>query len=42
MGRLTAATVRGLSKPGRYGDGGTLYLLVAPGSGNMKRDPVAT
>ena len=30
MGRLTAATVRGLSKPGRYGDGGTLYLLVAP------------
>ena len=31
MGRLTAALVRALSKPGRYGDGGTLFLRVAPG-----------
>ena len=33
MGRLTAAMVRSLSKPGRYGDGpgSTLYLNVAPG-----------
>ena len=31
MGRLTARMVRGLSKPGRYGDGGTLFLNVAPG-----------
>ena len=32
MGRLTVATVRGLSKPGRYGDGpgSTLYLVVQP------------
>ena len=32
MGRLTAATVRGLSKPGRYGDspGSTLDLVVQP------------
>ena len=32
MGRLTAATVRGLSKPGRYGNGpgSTLYLVVQP------------
>ena len=29
-GRLTAATVRGLTQPGRYPDGDTLYLVVAP------------
>lgn len=28
--RLTAITVRNKSKPGRYGDGGGLYLLVKP------------
>ena len=31
MGKLTARTVMALNKPGRYGDGGTLYLVVAPG-----------
>ena len=31
MGRLTAATVRGAKKPGRYTDGDCLYLVVAPG-----------
>ena len=31
MGKLTAAMVRGLSAPGRYGDGGTLFLRIAPG-----------
>ena len=31
MGRLTVAAVRALSKPGRYGDGGTLFLNVSPG-----------
>ena len=31
MGRLTVAKMRSLSKPGRYGDGGTLFLNVAPG-----------
>ena len=31
MGRLNAATVRGLARPGRYGDGATLFLNVAPG-----------
>ena len=31
MGRLNAAMVRGLTKPGRYGDGGTLFLNIAPG-----------
>ena len=30
MGRLTVAMVRALSKPGRYGDGGTLFLNMAP------------
>ena len=30
-GRLTAAIVRGVKEPGKYGDGGTLYLRVAPG-----------
>lgn len=28
---LTAAKVRAINEPGRYADGGTLYLLVAPG-----------
>ena len=28
--KLTVAEVRTLSKPGRYGDGGTLFLLVSP------------
>ena len=31
MGRLTATQIRSLSKPGLHGDGGTLYLVVAPG-----------
>ena len=31
MGRLTARMVMALGEPGRYGDGGTLYLVVAPG-----------
>ena len=31
MGKLTVARVRSLSEPGRYGDGGTLFLNVAPG-----------
>ncbi len=31
MGRLTAKIVEALERPGRYGDGGTLYLVVAPG-----------
>ena len=31
MGQLNAAVVRGLTKPGRYGDGGTLFLNIAPG-----------
>ena len=30
MGRLTAAAVRALTRPGRYGDGGTLHLHIAP------------
>lgn len=30
-GRLTAAIVRSLAEPGMYGDGGTLYLRIAPG-----------
>lgn len=29
--RLSAAKVRALTRPGMYGDGGTLYLRVAPG-----------
>ena len=29
MARLTAAKVQGLTKPGRYGDGGWLYLSIA-------------
>ncbi len=31
MGKLTVARMRALSEPGMYGDGGTLYLRVAPG-----------
>ena len=31
MGRLTVRMVKALKEPGRYGDGGTLYLVVAPG-----------
>ena len=31
MGRLTVRMVKALNEPGRYGDGGTLYLVVAPG-----------
>ena len=31
MGRLTVVAVRGLAKSGRYGDGGTLFLNIAPG-----------
>ena len=31
MGKLTAAKVKALGKPGRYGDGGTLFLYVAQG-----------
>ena len=30
MGRLTAARVKSITRPGRYGDGGTLFLVVAP------------
>ncbi len=31
MGRLTVQMVKALRELGRYGDGGTLYLVVAPG-----------
>ena len=31
MGNLTTATVRKLAKPGRYGDGGGLHLLISKG-----------
>ena len=31
MGKLTVAKVKSLSEPGRYGDGGTLFLNIAPG-----------
>ena len=31
MGKLTVAGVMSLARPGRYGDGGTLFLVVAPG-----------
>ena len=31
MGNLTAGKVRGITRPGRYSDGGTLLLHVAPG-----------
>lgn len=30
-GKLTVARIKSLGKPGRYGDGGTLFLCVAPG-----------
>ena len=30
MGKRTAALARALARPGRYGDGGTLFLAVAP------------
>ena len=31
MFRLTVAKIRSVRTPGRYGDGGTLYLVVSPG-----------
>jgi len=31
MGKLTAAKVRAITRTGLHGDGGTLYLNVAPG-----------
>ncbi|MCY3818384.1 MAG: tyrosine-type recombinase/integrase [Gammaproteobacteria bacterium] len=31
MGKLTAASVRSVTKPGRYGDGDTLFLMIAKG-----------
>ena len=31
MGKLTLKTIRALTRPGMHGDGGTLYLRVAPG-----------
>ena len=31
MGKLTIGAIRQAERPGRYGDGGTLYLNVAPG-----------
>ena len=31
MGKLTNAAIKELDKPGRYGDGGGLYLSIAPG-----------
>ena len=31
MGNLTAAQLRKINEPGRYGDGGGLYLVVSPG-----------
>ena len=31
MGKLTVLKARSISEPGMYGDGGTLYLVVAPG-----------
>ena len=31
MAKLTVALIRAVSRPGMYGDGGTLYLRVAPG-----------
>ena len=30
MGKLTVGKVRALTVPGRYGDGGTLHLVVSP------------
>ena len=31
MAKLTVAKIRALTKPGMYGDGGTLFLRVARG-----------
>ena len=31
MGKLTVARIKGLTEPGRYADGNTLYLRIAPG-----------
>ena len=31
MGKLNVAKIRSLRTPGRYGDGGTLFLVVSPG-----------
>ena len=31
MGKLTVARVKSITAPGRYGDGGTLFLFVKPG-----------
>ena len=31
MGKLTAAKVKSITRPGLHGDGGTLYLRIAPG-----------
>ena len=31
MGKLTIAAIKRLERPGRHGDGGTLYLYIAPG-----------
>ena len=31
MGKLTVKGIQSLTKPGRYGDGGTLFLCIAPG-----------
>ena len=36
MARLTVAGIRASSKPGRYSDGGTLYLMVAKGGSKSK------
>ena len=30
MGKLTVAKVKSITNPGRYGDGGTLFLFVKP------------
>lgn len=35
MGKLTVAGINSLVKPGRYGDGGTLFLYVAPGARSL-------
>ena len=31
VGKLTVARIKGLTEPGRYADGNTLYLRIAPG-----------
>ena len=35
MGKLTAAKVRVITRTGLHGDGGTLYLNVAPGGAKV-------